>query len=49
MAYISAIGYGVTIFFLIIYLLSSALGVKSNMWLADWSDEALQNQRKLLS
>jgi hypothetical protein len=47
MAYIRAIGYGVSLFFLIIYFLSSGLGVKSNMWLADWSDEALQQQRKL--
>lgn len=43
--YISAIGYGVSLFFLIIYFLSSGLGVKSNMWLADWSDEELQNLR----
>ncbi|VDD89505.1 unnamed protein product [Enterobius vermicularis] len=39
-AYIKAIGYLITCLFVIIYILSSVLGVISNLWLADWSDHA---------
>lgn len=40
LAYIQAIGFAVTIIFLLIYIFSSTLGVLSNLWLADWSDNA---------
>ncbi|VDK43346.1 unnamed protein product [Anisakis simplex] len=40
MAYINAIGYMITLIFLSIYVLSSILGVMSNLWLAAWSDHA---------
>lgn len=39
-AYLQAIGYGITLIFLVIYILSSVLGVFSNLWLANWSDQA---------
>ncbi|KAL3981708.1 multi drug resistance-associated protein (MRP) [Acanthocheilonema viteae] len=38
--YIHAIGYGTTAFFIVIYIVSSVLGVSSNLWLANWSDHA---------
>lgn len=42
MAYIKAIGYPTGCLFVIIYVLSSILGVFSNLWLAHWSDHAKQ-------
>ncbi|VDN45087.1 unnamed protein product [Gongylonema pulchrum] len=39
-AYLQAIGYGLTLTFLLIYTFSSVLGVLSNLWLANWSDHA---------
>lgn len=42
--YIRAIGYFICFIFLIIYVLSSILGVLSNLWLADWSDHAAKIQ-----
>ncbi|KAI6229423.1 ATP-binding cassette sub-family C member 8 [Aphelenchoides besseyi] len=47
--YISAIGYPVFILFLVIDLFSCGLGIKSNMWLADWSDEALRELKTVNS
>uniref|UniRef100_A0A1I7V7F0 Multidrug resistance-associated protein 1 n=1 Tax=Loa loa TaxID=7209 RepID=A0A1I7V7F0_LOALO len=38
--YLHAIGYGITAIFIAIYVLSSVLGVSSNLWLANWSDHA---------
>ncbi|VDM43710.1 unnamed protein product [Toxocara canis] len=40
LAYIKAIGYVITVLFLSIYVVSSILGVLSNLWLANWSDHA---------
>lgn len=37
--YLHAIGYGTTAVFIIIYIFSSVLGVSSNLWLANWSDD----------
>ncbi|KJH39868.1 hypothetical protein DICVIV_14235, partial [Dictyocaulus viviparus] len=38
--YIRAIGCRTAISFIIVYILSSVLGVSSNLWLAKWSDDA---------
>uniref|UniRef100_A0A915BDR0 Multidrug resistance-associated protein 1 n=1 Tax=Parascaris univalens TaxID=6257 RepID=A0A915BDR0_PARUN len=40
MAYLKAIGYVITLIFFTIYVISSILGVLSNLWLANWSDHA---------
>lgn len=40
MAYLKAIGYLITLIFFTIYVISSILGVLSNLWLANWSDQA---------
>ncbi|KAE9550241.1 hypothetical protein FO519_006539 [Halicephalobus sp. NKZ332] len=44
-SYLKAIGLNVTVFFFIIYIISSILGVYSNLYLADWSDHAAEIQR----
>ena len=44
-SYLKAIGLNVTIFFFIIYVISSILGVYSNLYLADWSDHAAEIQK----
>lgn len=44
LTYIRAIGWTICILFLLIYTLSSVLGVSSNLWLADWSDHAAEIQ-----
>lgn len=44
LSYIRAIGYGITTAFFLIYVVSSGLGVWSNLWLADWSDHAREIQ-----
>uniref|UniRef100_A0A914VV15 ABC-type glutathione-S-conjugate transporter n=1 Tax=Plectus sambesii TaxID=2011161 RepID=A0A914VV15_9BILA len=38
--YLKAIGYAMTLGFIFIYILSSVLGVLSNLWLANWSDDS---------
>ncbi|KAK0397405.1 hypothetical protein QR680_002116 [Steinernema hermaphroditum] len=38
--YIQAIGYAISTSFILIYAVSSVLGVLSNLWLAHWSDDA---------
>ncbi|GMT07512.1 hypothetical protein PENTCL1PPCAC_29686 [Pristionchus entomophagus] len=43
-AYFSAIGSWLVFFFCTIYILSSILGVLSNLWLASWSDDAKKIQ-----
>ncbi|KHJ98857.1 ABC transporter transmembrane region [Oesophagostomum dentatum] len=40
LTYIRAIGYGIAILFIAVYIFSSVLGVASNLWLAKWSDDA---------
>lgn len=44
-SYIKVIGYGLTTMFFIIYILSSVMGVMSNLWLADWTDHAKEIQQ----
>uniref|UniRef100_A0A914C5U5 ABC-type glutathione-S-conjugate transporter n=1 Tax=Acrobeloides nanus TaxID=290746 RepID=A0A914C5U5_9BILA len=44
MSYLNAIGPAITLLFFLIYILSSMLGVISNLWLADWSDHAKEIQ-----
>uniref|UniRef100_A0AC34QBL2 Uncharacterized protein n=1 Tax=Panagrolaimus sp. JU765 TaxID=591449 RepID=A0AC34QBL2_9BILA len=43
--YLRAIGLKITVFFFMVYVLSSILGVYSNLYLADWSDHAVEIQR----
>jgi len=38
--YLRAVGLISLTFFLFIYLLSSLLGIATNLWLAKWSDQA---------
>ena len=45
MTYLRAIGWKVSMVFLVIYIVSSVLGVFSNLYLADWSDHAAAIQR----
>ncbi|CAJ0609669.1 unnamed protein product [Cylicocyclus nassatus] len=40
LTYIRAIGFDVALLFITVYILSSVLGVASNLWLAKWSDDA---------
>ncbi|RCN46028.1 ABC transporter, ATP-binding protein [Ancylostoma caninum] len=40
LTYIRAIGLNVAVLFISVYVLSSVLGVASNLWLAKWSDDA---------
>ncbi|KAK6765509.1 hypothetical protein RB195_025428 [Necator americanus] len=46
LAYIHAIGLTVALLFIFVYILSSILGVASNLWLAKWSDDAELIQQK---
>jgi hypothetical protein len=41
--YISSIGYWLSTCFILVYIVSSACGVGSNLWLADWSDQTAKN------
>uniref|UniRef100_A0AC35G8Q2 ABC transmembrane type-1 domain-containing protein n=1 Tax=Panagrolaimus sp. PS1159 TaxID=55785 RepID=A0AC35G8Q2_9BILA len=45
MTYLKAIGWKVSLLFLVIYIVSSILGVFSNLYLADWSDHAAAIQK----
>lgn len=40
LTYIKAIGLVIAVLFIAVYILSSVLGVASNLWLAKWSDDA---------
>ena len=39
MLYINAIGYLIATLFIMIFITSAVLGVASNIWLAQWSDD----------
>ncbi|KAK6027472.1 ABC transporter, ATP-binding protein, partial [Ostertagia ostertagi] len=45
LTYIRAIGFDLAVLFVVVYILSSVLGVASNLWLAKWSDDAEMIQK----
>ncbi|KAK5969866.1 Multidrug resistance-associated protein 1 [Trichostrongylus colubriformis] len=45
LTYIRAIGFDLAVLFVGVYILSSVLGVASNLWLAKWSDDAEMIQK----
>lgn len=44
LSYIKATSYFICITFIILYIISSFLGILTNLWLADWSDHAIEIQ-----
>jgi hypothetical protein len=45
--YVSSIGYHLAVLFVTVYVLSTSLGIYSNIWLSAWSDETAKDPKSV--